>query len=59
MVEVIKEEEGKSKEKYPCLDGTDERKYMTDREILEKYIDLKDSCLNDSERKQVMEMLYD
>ena len=32
---------------------------MTDREILEKYIDLKESCLNDSERKQVMEMLYE
>ena len=32
---------------------------MMDREILKKYIDLKDSCLDDSERKQVMEMLYD
>ena len=59
MVEMIKEEEGKPKEKYPWLDDTDERKYMTDREILEKYIDLKDSCLDDSERKQVMEMLYE
>ena len=59
MVEVIKEEEGKVKEKYPWLDDMDERKYMTDREILKKYIDLKDSCLGDSERKQVMEMLYD
>ena len=37
----------------------DERKYMTDKEILDKYIDLRDSCLDDSERKQVMEMLYD
>ena len=27
MVEMIKEEEGKSKEKYPWLDNTDERKY--------------------------------
>ena len=32
---------------------------MMDREILDKYIDLRDSCLHDSERKQVMEMLYD
>ena len=32
---------------------------MTDREILEKYIDLKESCLNESDRKQVMEMLYE
>ena len=31
---------------------------MMGREILEKYIDLKDSCLDDSERKHVMEILY-
>ena len=37
----------------------DERKYMMDMEILEKYIDLKDSCLDDLERKQVMGLLYD
>ena len=30
-----------------------------DKEILDKYIDLRDSCPDDSERKQVMEMLYD
>ena len=59
MIEVIKEEEGKVKEKYPWLDHMDERKYIKDREILEKYIDLKGSCLDDSERMQVMEMLYD
>ena len=32
---------------------------MTDREILDKYIDLKDSCLEELERKQVMEMLFE
>ena len=31
---------------------------MTDKEILDKYIDLKDSCLDEVEREQVMEMLY-
>ena len=31
---------------------------MTDKEILDKYINLKDSCLDEKERKQVMEMLY-
>ena len=30
----------KAKENYPWLDPSDERKYMTDKEILEKYIDL-------------------
>ena len=29
---------------------------MTDQKILDKYIDLRNSCLDDSERKQVMEM---
>ena len=32
---------------------------MTDKEILDKYINLKDSCLNETERSQVMEMLYE
>ena len=60
MVETVKQEEkGKQKERYPWLDDTDERKYMTDKEILDKYIDLTDSYLDDAERKQVMEMLYD
>ena len=31
---------------------------MTDKEILDKYIHLKDSCLDKKERKWVMEMLY-
>ena len=30
---------------------------MTDREILEKYIDLDKSCLTDKEKGEVMEML--
>ena len=43
MVETVKEEEkGNLKEKYPSLDDMDERKYLTDREILERYIDLRD-----------------
>ena len=31
---------------------------MTDKEILDKYINLQDSCLNEDERTQVIEMLY-
>ena len=31
---------------------------MTDREILEKYIDLKYSCLNKEEKVKVMDMLH-
>ena len=46
------------KENYPWLDPSNERKYITDREILEKYIDLEKSCLIDKEKKEVMDMLY-
>ena len=53
MVETVKQEEKeKQKEKYPWLDDMDERKYMMDSEILDKYIDFRYSCLDDSERKQ-------
>ena len=45
-------------ESYPWLDPSDERKYMTDQEILDKYIDLEKSCLMKTEKKEVMEMLY-
>ena len=31
---------------------------MSDREILDKYVDLYKSCLTDKEKKQVMDMLY-
>ena len=60
IIEEKRQEEKKdSKERYPWLDDADERKYKTDKEILDKYINLKDSCLNKQERKQVMEMLYE
>ena len=32
---------------------------MIDREILEKYIDLGNSCLTKEEKKEVMDMLYE
>ena len=44
-------------DKYPWLDPEDERRNMIDREILEKYIDLKNSCLNE-EKVKVMDMLF-
>ena len=47
-----------SKENYPWLDPSDEKIYITDRKILEKYIDLEKSCLTERERKEVMDMLY-
>ena len=56
--EKRQEEKNDSEERYPWLDDADRRKYMTDKEILDKLINLKDSCLDENERKQVMEMLY-
>ena len=51
-------EQKKLEESSPWLDPSDERKHMTDQEILDKYIDLEKSCLTEQERKEVMEMLY-
>ena len=31
---------------------------MSEREILEKYVDLEKSCLTDRKKSQVMDMLY-
>ena len=56
--EKRQEEKNNSKERYPWLED-DERKYMMDKEILDKYINLKDSCLDEKERKQDVEMLYE
>ena len=54
-----KERELKSPEdKYPWLDQDDERRHMTDKEILDNYIDLDKSCLNKEEKIEVMDMLY-
>ena len=54
-----KEEKIIGVEKYPWLDYSDERKYMSDKEILDKYIDLETSCLNKQERKEVRNHIYE
>ena len=54
---MIKEEES-SEGKFPWLDDMDERKYMMDREILDKYVNLDNSCLTKIEKKQVRDLLY-
>ena len=54
-----KEREQKSPtDNYPWLDPDDERRHMTDREILEKYINLNNSCLSREEKTKVMEMIF-
>ena len=44
LVNLMRKEEEISEGKFPWLDDTDKRKYMTDREILDKYVNLDNSC---------------
>ena len=53
-----KEQKLETGEKFPWLDNSDERKYMSDREILRKYINLDNTCSMEEEKEEVMNMLY-
>ena len=54
----MRKEEESSEGKFLWLDDMDERKYMMDREILDKYVNLDNSCLTKIEKKQVRDLLY-
>ena len=60
MINEIKKD-GKESERdnYPWLADSDERKHMTDKEILDKYIDLDSLCLTELEKMQVRDMIYE
>ena len=58
FVNLMRKEEEGSEGKFPWLDDTDERKYMTDRQIFDKYVNLDNSCLTKIEKKQVRDLLY-
>ena len=53
-----KEQKSETGEKSPWPDNSDKRKYMSDREILRKYINLDNTCLTEDEKEEVMNMLY-
>ena len=53
---LSKEQSIDTGEKYPWLKDSDETKFMTDRVILEKYINLDNTCLTEKEKKEVKEM---
>ena len=55
---IRKEQKAETEEKYPWLDNSDKRKYMSDRKILRKYINLDNTCLSREEKGKVMDMLY-
>ena len=51
LINTLKKEQSiDTGEKYPWLDDSDERKHMTDRDILEKYINLDKTCLTEREK---------
>ena len=52
------EEETSGTDKYPWLDDSDERKYMMNRDILDKYIDLESSCLTKREKQKLRNLIY-
>ena len=51
FVNLMRKEEENSENKFPWLDDMDERKYMMDREILDKYMNLDNSCLTKIEKE--------
>ena len=59
LINALKKEQSiDTGEKYPWLDDSNERKHMTDRDVLEKYINLDNTCLTEREKKEVRNMLY-
>ena len=58
FVNLMRKEEENSEGNFPWLEDTDERKHMMDREILDKYMNLDNSCLTKTEKIQVRHLLY-
>ena len=50
FVNMLKKERRKHKKDICGLESNDERKYMPDKEIFDKYVDLDKSCLTDEEK---------
>ena len=55
FIDTSKKEKDEMKDKYPWLEPDNERRNMSDREILDRFIDL--DRFRDSEKKQVMDMI--
>ena len=58
LINLMRKEEEKSEGKFLWLDNMGKRKHMTDREILDKYVNLDNSCLTKVEKEQVRDLLY-
>ena len=51
FVNLMRKKEESSGGKFPWLEDTNERKYVMDREILDKYVNLDNSCLTKVEKR--------
>ena len=58
LTNTLKREEKQSSDPYPWLTEDHERRNLTDRKIMEKYIDLETSCLTQKENEELIDMLY-
>ena len=58
FVNLMRKEEEDSVGKFPWLEDTDERKYITDRDIFDKYVNLDNPCLTTIEKTHVRDLLY-
>ena len=59
LINILRKEQKSDRgEKFPWLDNSDERKYMSDRVILRKYINLDNTCLMEEVKGGVMNILY-
>ena len=61
LINTLRKEEKQTcdTDKYPWLDDSNKGKHMTDREILDKYINPKDSCLTKREKQKLRDIIYD
>ena len=58
FVNLMRKEEENSEGKFPWLQDTNERKYMMDRKILDRYVNLDNLCLTKIEKAQVRDLFY-
>ena len=59
LINILKKEEKlETGDNHSWLDKMDKRKYISHREILEKYIDSNNTCLQEEEKEEVMDILY-
>ena len=61
LINTLKREEKETcdTDRYPWLDDSNERKHMTNKEILDKHIDLEGSSLTKQEKQKLRGLIYD